>query len=94
MGYTHANKHIGSYTKLPVSEIVKAGYSASSLLIKTPHKGEVVIEIKERVGSLFGGTRELEKHTLSLIGELVTLENEACDYLLEKWLKEYEGNPA
>lgn len=86
------NKHIGSYTRLPVSEVVKAGYSYSSLIVQTPHKGEVVIELKDIHRPMFGGDTETEKSLQTLIIELHTLEREAVDYLLTEWLKKGEIN--
>lgn len=88
MAYAQSrNRHIGSYIKLPVSEIVKAGYSATSLLVQTPHKGDVIMEIKDIHHPFFGGDTETEKTTLKLIAELQGLENEAMNYLLDKWIE-------
>ena len=86
------NRHIGSYTNLPVSEVAKAGYSASSLIVQTPHKGEVIIEIKKIHHPMFGGDTETEKTTQEIISELLLLQREARDYLFENWINTLPTN--
>ena len=88
MPHINNARHISSYTKLPVREIVKAGYSRTSLEVTTPHKGKVFVEIKKQHSPFFGGDTETEKTTEEIIKELLALEVEAMEFLLNKWIKE------
>lgn len=85
------NRHIAKATRLPVSEIMKTEYEGVSLAVKTPHKGEVIIELKRRSYTLFGSLNESEKTTQEIVSELLLLEEESKEFLLDKWLTQGWG---
>ena len=74
------------YTKLPLKIISVANISIPSVIITTPHSGEITLELKEsKGGGLFGGNSEHSKSLLKIVGQLQEIENAAKDYLLEHW---------
>lgn len=77
---------IANFTKLPVSEIVKSDKIGSALIISTPHKGKQIIEYKER-HQYFFTTSETTKEVKKIILQMQKLEEEAREYLFNKWLE-------
>lgn len=75
-------------TKLPISEVVKPDSIGVTLIVETPHKGEVLIDYKtpETVGFIFTHTENRETRGEEIIKKLYTLEAEAKEFLLDKWL--------
>ena len=67
-------------TKLPVRELLRADSSGGSLFVKTPHKGEVAIDL--RYDGMFSVH---DKLTNDVVGELQKLEYDAKEFLLAKW---------
>jgi hypothetical protein len=69
-----------NFTRLPVVEVVKSEKAHNEIMVSTPHKGPVIIPLIE--GWLF----KTEKDASGVIKQIQQLENEAKEYLLEKWL--------
>ncbi len=78
-----------NFTLLPVKEVVKSGSIGNAITVKTPHKGEVIIDYQteERVGFIFTRIEKREKSVTDIAMRLQDLEQEAKIYLLKKWLK-------
>jgi hypothetical protein len=75
-----------SYTKLPLEQIVVADKAMPDIVVKTPHKGKVVLKMKEEHHPLFGATSQTDKHFLEVLREIKALQDEAKEYLLDEWL--------
>ena len=74
-------------TILPTKEVVKTNSSAVSIIVQTPHKGEVVINYQEKDIPMFGADRVNDREGSNIIADLLRLQSEAEHYLLEKWVK-------
>lgn len=77
-----------SFTHLPVQEIQRVDGTGISAKVKTPHRGDVIIEYKEiHYPFLFGSVTETDKSSQEIISNLMNLEVEAKSYLLQEWKK-------
>lgn len=74
--------HLTEMTRLPITEVVLQGKEGRALHVRTPHKGEVVIEYHTQ-----GIFREKNREVGRVLAELRDLEWEAKEYLLSKWLR-------
>ena len=74
-------------TKLPVIEITKSDGVGGAIQVQTPHKGTVIIDYKEKAG--FFGNKMQDKRMGEIVKQIRDLEDEAREYLLGKWLKEF-----
>lgn len=79
---------IESLTTLPI-EIVYVGSSQiPDIRVKTPHKGNTTIRLKEtHYPFLFGSVSQTDKDSQEVISEIKRLESEARDYLLNEWVE-------
>jgi len=73
-------------TKLPLQEIIKSEGVGKCIVIKTPHKGNKVIDYEEEVGMFT--RKNKDKLFTKVISQIIDLEEEAKDYLLDKWIKD------
>lgn len=80
------NINYNSYTRLPSKVLMKADKTNPVIEVITPHKGVVFVEIKEIDKGMFRRATEVDKKTNEVIKELWKLEDDAKDYLLNKWL--------
>ncbi len=61
---------------------------SDDLIVKTPHKGQVIIDLKED-----GFLHQRERHTggkYGIASQLATLEAEAREFLFSEWLDHQE----
>lgn len=77
-----------SFTKLPLKIVMVADKQLPDILIKTPHKGLVNIDLTStHIPFIFGSTTETKKHLPQLAAELDALEKESKEFLLDKWIE-------
>lgn len=79
---------IQKLTKLPISVIEIAGKTTQSIIVITPHKGNVAIELKDtHYPFLFGSVTQTDKSIEEIIGKIRDLEIESFHFFIDKWLK-------
>ncbi len=77
--------HIQELTRLPVKEIRLVDRVGSDLRLMTPHKGEVIINLKEESFGLFGGGVQYDRHAEEVIEQIRELERESITYFFDQW---------
>lgn len=78
--------NLSEFTRMPAVEIARGDSVGRALHIQTPHKGEVVLDYHEQ-----GIFREKNKDMELLVSKIRNLEWEAKEYLLSKWLKDFNS---
>jgi len=75
------------FTKLPLEQIVKVDGVGSDVVLQTPHKGKVIIPLKEVWHPfIFGSTTQTERPALNVVRQIKSVENEAYEFLMDEWL--------
>jgi hypothetical protein len=78
-------------TWLPVQELCGNTSLSTALLVGTPHRGTVTIDLTETVATgffLFGNIAKGNKEASRIINEIKRLEAEADKYLRDSWIYE------
>jgi len=76
------------YTRLPIRVVEVAQRLFPDIVILTPHKGNVVLKLKEKhIPFLFGSVTETTKSSDEIIKSIVEIEESSKDYLLKKWIE-------
>ena len=83
---TTPNINYQQFTKLPLSVRTKAENLGSVISVKTPHKGEVFIELTTIDRGIFRPAKRVEVQLDYITNELAKLDYEAKEYLMDKWL--------
>lgn len=84
------NKQINlqSFTKLPLQQVQRTTELCIDLLITTPHKGKVILNLTQKhYPFLFGSVTETNKGLESLLNEIFKIESDANSFLMDKWLE-------
>lgn len=85
---TTSKVDIQHFTRLPVRMVVVADKLMPDIIVRTPHAGECVVHLKsEHYPFLFGSAAQLERHADEVLGEVLSLERAATNFLYDQWLK-------
>lgn len=82
-------KQFGDYTWLPLQTIIKEDSTGFALIVKTPHKGEVIIDSKKQEFHgfmIFGSHHTVDKETEAILKQIYQLQSESAEYLINQWL--------
>ena len=75
-------------TILPITVYEIQGVHLPSIVISTPHRGEVEVKLKEtHYPFLFGSVSQIEKGSEQVIQEIKEIEKESINFLLEEWVQ-------
>ena len=81
--------NIQDVIKLPIVVINRPDSAYPDVIVKTPHKGEVTVKLKEtHYPFLFGSVTQIERYNEVVLRELYNIENDAKDFLLKQWVVE------
>jgi len=73
---------------LPIDIIHLGGQINPKIIINTPYKGKIEINLKDKhFPFLFGSVTETDKDYLDILDEIKEIENKSKDFLLTNWLK-------
>lgn len=73
-------------TKLPVKVFERVNNSKRTIVVLTPHKGEVLIEEDELSRTMFGANARIDRDTEDVLRQIGRLEREAREFLFNEWL--------
>jgi len=76
-----------NYTKLPLREVTKLDEATGIALHVVMPNRVTIINYKQISKSFLGASRTIDTLPGDIIGRLRELEEEAKEYLLDKWLK-------
>lgn len=75
-------------TKLPIKTIQIADKMLPNVIVSTPHRGDVEINIKKKhYPFLFGSATETDRSATEVMRDLWKLEEDSKDYLLNNWIE-------
>ena len=81
--------NLQEFTKLKLRVVYVMGRFLPDVIIRTPHKGDVVVKLKEEhYPFVFGSVTQTDKHAKEVISEILKIEEEAKEFLLDSWIKE------
>ncbi len=81
-------KNLQEYTRLPIKAVQSEGVIFPDIIITTPHKGDVVIKLKERhIPFMFGSATQTDRNIDEVIRDIQNIEKESMEYLFTQWLQ-------
>lgn len=80
-------------TRLPIFTVQVADKRFPDVVVQTPHKGNVAVPLKqEHYPFIFGSVTQTEKHFIEVYEQIKEIEEEATDYLFNKWKETLQDN--
>lgn len=73
------------FTRLPLKSVLRSNSFFSELLVTTPHKGVVIVPVKELKHGLFSAPRQIDRNLDSVLRQLADIESDATDFLFRQW---------